>query len=83
MWQCRIFEAGNRRQTRWFEMPDRISTTRLRSVDEGRANHLPGSCPLPSAASWHCIQHDAYGTAARRFGLIADSHSAQVPKLPS
>lgn len=36
-----------------------------------------------SAASSHWIQRRAQGKAARRFGLIADSHSMQTPKLPS
>src|ERR1035437_6273035 len=40
------------------------------------------SCPSRSAASSHLIQREAHGTAARRFGLIADSHSTQVPKPP-
>ena len=41
------------------------------------------SCRSRSAASWHWMQRDAHGKAARRLGLIADSHSVQVPKLPS
>jgi hypothetical protein len=41
------------------------------------------SCPSRSADSWHRMQRDAKGTAASRFGLIADSQSMQIPKLPS
>src|ERR1035438_9651014 len=41
------------------------------------------SCLSRSAASWHWIQRDAHGTAARLFGRIANSHSIQTPKLPS
>jgi hypothetical protein len=40
------------------------------------------SCRSRSAASWHWIQRAAHGTAARRFGLIADSHSMHVPNSP-
>jgi hypothetical protein len=41
------------------------------------------SSPARSAASWQWIQRADHGTAARRLGLIADSHSMQLPKLPS
>lgn len=40
------------------------------------------SCRSRSAASWHWIQRAAHGMAARRFGLIADSHSMHVPNSP-
>jgi len=33
-----------------------------------------------STAAWHSMQRGADGTAERRFGLIADSQSMQVPK---
>jgi hypothetical protein len=35
----------------------------------------------PSAASWQTIQEEAHGMAARRFGLMCDSHSTQLPKV--
>jgi hypothetical protein len=40
-------------------------------------------CPFRSAASWHWTQSEAQGKAAMRFGLSGDSHSRQIPKLPS